>query len=86
MTGGYSPCKYGGNNHGGTVNHRMKLARKAAGLSQEQLAEAAHISQPTVCRIELGAFASVETMMAIGAALGVDYRTIMPDPHRPADE
>lgn len=44
--------------------------RKQAGLSQRQLADASHVPQSTIARIESGANTSIETLAKIAHALG----------------
>ena len=51
---------------------KVREARTAAGLSQAALAEAAHLSNETISRIERGAYdASLTSMVALADALGV---------------
>lgn len=53
------------------VGSNLRTFRKAAGLSQEGLAESAGVSRATVAAIELGRYSSVElsTLDALAAAL-----------------
>lgn len=53
------------------VGGNLRAFRKAAGLSQEALAELAGVSRATVAAIELGRYSSVElsTLDALAAAL-----------------
>lgn len=48
----------------------IKAARKAAGLSQADLARLAGVGQPTVCRIETGAIDQTRVLPQIVRALG----------------
>ncbi len=45
-------------------------AREAAGLTQQELAEKAHIPQTTVARIERGQNTSISTLTKLANALG----------------
>ena len=53
----------------------LKSARIAAGMTQEQVADKALISQPSYANIETGRRApSVKTAQKIAAALGFDWQ------------
>jgi transcriptional regulator with XRE-family HTH domain len=54
------------------VDTVIRSARMARGWSQSHLAEAAGLSKRTVMRAEGGAKVAGESLMAMGAALGVD--------------
>lgn len=55
-----------------SVGRRIRKARKAKGWTQEQLASAARIPQPHVCRLEQGKHAATDiTIQRIADALGV---------------
>jgi SOS-response transcriptional repressor LexA len=51
---------------------RLKAARKAAGLTQVQLAERAGVNQSDISKIERGATLTPAGLVEIAAALGVD--------------
>ena len=54
------------------IAEKVREARTAAGLSQAALAEAAHLSNETISRIERGAYdASLQSIVALADALGV---------------
>lgn len=54
------------------MSNNLRVARKAAGLEQEELASRSGISQGTISRIERGSPApSVETALALARALGL---------------
>jgi Zn-dependent peptidase ImmA (M78 family)/transcriptional regulator with XRE-family HTH domain len=59
------------------ISDRIKHARVYAGLSQEQLAEMAGVSQTTISMVERGKAASPETVAAIAATTGfsIDFLT-----------
>jgi len=50
----------------------VKAQRKHRGWSQDQLAEAADLSRPTVARIESGSAVSTATLAKIAAALNIE--------------
>ncbi|MAS44133.1 MAG: transcriptional regulator [Rhodobacteraceae bacterium] len=54
------------------MRFRIKELRKAAGLTQEQLALAAGVTQPIVSQVERGRRPSLETLELFAAALHVD--------------
>ena len=57
----------------------LRALREAAGLSQEQLAEASEISRETISRIENGAISpTVDTLTALAAALNVPTAALLP--------
>ncbi|MBE0403090.1 LexA family protein [Halomonas citrativorans] len=56
------------------LKDRLKLARKHAGLSQKQAAEAAKIDQATISNLETGKHHSSTHLLKIADALGVSYR------------
>lgn len=57
---------------------RVRLYR---GLSQTELAARAGLARSTICKLESGAaMGALETWLAIGEALLVDYRRILPPP------
>jgi HTH-type transcriptional regulator/antitoxin HipB len=52
----------------------VKAQRKAKGWSQQQLAQAAGLSRPTVARIESGSAVSTATLAKIANALGIEIK------------
>ena len=50
----------------------VKAQRKHRGWSQDQLADAADMSRPTVARIEAGSAVSTATLTKIAAALNIE--------------
>lgn len=60
-------------NYGAVVGQRVKALRRAAGLTQTELAEESGLSRATVAGLELGRYSSVElsTLGALAAALDV---------------
>ena len=50
----------------------VKSQRKHKGWSQDQLADAADVSRPTVARIEAGSAVSTATLAKIAKALGIE--------------
>jgi len=62
------------------MDHPLKIARKARGLTQAQLGALCDLDHSVICRIERGGFARATTIQAIARALGVDdYRTLLPE-------
>jgi DNA-binding XRE family transcriptional regulator len=56
----------------GEIGRAIRSARRAHGLTQEQLAELAHTTERTVRDIEKGTGASsLDTVVAVAAAVGV---------------
>lgn len=60
-----------------SVGHRLRWARRRAGLTQQQLAEAAGVPQPTIARIERGTVLPrsatlIELLAATGHRLAVE--------------
>ena len=54
------------------IGRAIRVARRAHGLTQEQLAELAGASTRTIREIEKGSGAtSLDTVLAVGAAVGV---------------
>lgn len=55
-----------------TIGDKVRQARRLAGLTQEQLAIRAGMSQPTIARIEKGrgSWPTLKTLLAIAHALG----------------
>lgn len=50
----------------------VKAQRKHKRWSQEQLADAADVSRPTVARIEAGSAVSTATLAKVSRALGIE--------------
>lgn len=57
----------------------VKAQRKAKGWSQEQLAQAAGLSRPTVARIESGNAVSTDTMAKVAAVLNIEVNVAVAD-------
>ncbi|HFI0238331.1 TPA: helix-turn-helix domain-containing protein [Streptococcus suis] len=53
---------------------QLLLTREAAGYSQRELAELAHVPQSTIARIEKGANTSIDTLSKIAKALGKELK------------
>ncbi|HID9555871.1 MULTISPECIES: helix-turn-helix domain-containing protein [Serratia] len=66
--------------------YRIRPLRLEKGWSQEQLAAIASLSTRTVQRIENGEQASLETLTAIAAALGVQISDLNAPPQTPQEE
>ena len=66
-----------------TDPQRLKQLREQRGWSQEQLAEIAGLSTWTVQRVEARGAASLETRMALAAALGIDASELGSAMHGP---
>ncbi|MBH3141852.1 MULTISPECIES: helix-turn-helix domain-containing protein [Serratia] len=66
--------------------YRIRPLRLEKGWSQEQLAAIASLSTRTVQRIENGEQASLETLTAIAAALGVQVSDLNAPPQTPQEE
>lgn len=66
--------------------YRIRPLRLEKGWSQEQLATIAGLSTRTVQRIENGEQASLETLTAIAAALGVQVSDLNASPQTPQEE
>ncbi len=66
--------------------YRIRPLRLEKGWSQEQLATIAGLSTRTVQRIENGEQASLETLTAIAAALGVQVRDLNAQPQQTIEE
>ncbi|EON2011035.1 helix-turn-helix domain-containing protein [Serratia ureilytica] len=66
--------------------YRIRPLRLEKGWSQEQLAAIASLSTRTVQRIENGEQASLETLTAIAAALGVQVSNLNAPPQTPQEE
>lgn len=62
--------------------YRIRQLRLEKGWSQEQLATIAGLSTRTVQRIENGEQASLETLTAIAAALGLQVSDLNAQPHQ----
>lgn len=53
-----------------TLNQQLRAARKAAKLTQEQLAERAGVGLRTLCKLELGGNVELSVLAAVAKALG----------------
>ncbi|HEL1612356.1 TPA: helix-turn-helix transcriptional regulator [Streptococcus suis] len=53
---------------------QLLLTREAAGYSQRELADLAHVPQSTIARIEKGANTSIATLSKIAKALGKELK------------
>ena len=56
------------------VGQEIRDARRALGWSQTELANRAHVSRPTVARVETGANISTGTLEKVAQALGKRLR------------
>ena len=61
------------------LGHRLQVARQAAGLTQQELCQKAHIAYSTLAKIERGAIKapSIFTIGQISQVLGVSLDTLM---------
>lgn len=67
------------------IGENVRRARKAAGLSQAQLASALGCQQPLISRIENGMVAAtIEVLVAIGEATGIAPALLLPVDEHPA--
>jgi transcriptional regulator with XRE-family HTH domain len=57
---------------------RLKEHRRRAGLTQQALARAAHLSVSAVARLEQGGRPAPATVTALAGALGVPVRVLAP--------
>lgn len=55
----------------GEIAKHVREARDASGWSQEELAERAGVSRPTIARFERGEDVSTATLVKVTAALGL---------------
>jgi len=55
----------------------LKPLRKAANLTQQQLADKSGIRRVTIARIETGGIPSLNSLMALSAALGCTIDTLL---------
>ena len=62
--------------------NRIRAARKRAGLTRLQLAEASGLAYGTVCRLEAGndSRPNTDSLSKLAEALGVPPRVLLPDP------
>jgi transcriptional regulator with XRE-family HTH domain len=70
------------------IGRRLESIRLAQNISQSDLASEAGVSRRTITRLENGGGISVETLIRIMRALGIEQRldTLLPDPGlRPID-
>jgi HTH-type transcriptional regulator/antitoxin HipB len=58
----------------GRFGEIVKAQRKTKGWSQQQLADTAGVSRPTVARIEAGSAVSTATLAKIADALGIEIK------------
>jgi transcriptional regulator with XRE-family HTH domain len=65
---------------GDRVARAIRREREAAGLSVSELARRAGLSKATVSQLESGGNPSVETLWAIGTALGVPFSAFVDPP------
>ena len=60
------------------VSLRLHEARKKSGLSQKELARAAHLTQQQVSRVENGANCNIMTYLKAGKAIGLRLKLSRP--------
>lgn len=60
------------------MDHPLRVARKGKSLKQFQLADLCGIDPSLVSKIESGQDSTLGTFRALGRALGLDYRTLLP--------
>ena len=64
-----------------TVGHTVKWARKRAGMTQQDLAQATGMPQPSIARIEAGSVVPrTATLIALLAATGQKLSVVPIDP------
>lgn len=61
------------------LGERIRAARKAAGLTQAQLAVLVEVSQPTVCGWESGESPSYQHIVAVAQACGISLVVLLGD-------
>jgi transcriptional regulator with XRE-family HTH domain len=62
-----------------TINSRIKRARQAAGLTQQQLADKSGIHRVSIANIERGLWEpGLDSIRCIADALGVAYKRLLP--------
>jgi transcriptional regulator with XRE-family HTH domain len=62
------------------LGENIRQARRAAGLTQEQLAEKADLAPRTVQKIEAGSITMlVTTLRRVCRAIGCDYNSVLPE-------
>lgn len=61
------------------VGENIRRERKAAGLTQEALGEAAELAPRTIQKVEAGQITIlISTLRRIRAAIGCDYEALLP--------
>ena len=62
-----------------TIGERIRAARLAAGLTQEQLEAASGVSQPTISSLETSDVQpTIRTLVRLAAALGCEVGELIP--------
>lgn len=61
-----------------SVSNNLEALRKAAGLSQDELAALAGVAQGSVCRIEYGRTPGIDTAQLLADALGAKLGDVFP--------
>lgn len=60
------------------MQHPVRIARKGKSMTQAKLAHASGIDASMISRIEGGEDGRLRTYRALGRALGIDYRQLLP--------
>ncbi len=60
------------------MEHPVRTARKGKSMTQADLAGACGIDRSMISRIERGEDCTLRTLRALGHALDIDYRLLMP--------
>lgn len=60
------------------MEHPLRTARKGKAMTQAELAAVANLDRTMISRIESGEDGRLATYRALGRALGIDYRQLLP--------
>ena len=60
------------------MDHPVRTARKTKSMTQAELADKCGVDRSMISRIERGEDCTLRTLRALGQALEVDYRLLMP--------
>lgn len=59
------------------ICENIKIARKASGKTQQEMADQLKIKRSTYAKYELDLIPSIETLVAIGQALNIDWTSMV---------
>jgi transcriptional regulator with XRE-family HTH domain len=65
------------------IGLRIRRARQAAGLTQEQLGDKIGVGQSVIARMEMSPWPHNQTIMRVALALGVPFEQLKPPPEPP---